>query len=216
MLLLAPALSAAQGKKEEKKPISFSFNGLSLSADVFGLAYSLLDSYSSCEAAIEANIGNRIYPAFEGGYGWCSTTDETTGIYYSTAAPYFRAGVNYNFSTTRDNPDPQYSIIGLARFGWTGCKYDVTTPPVTDPVWGGSASLSLQGVKGNATWAEVGVGIRVKITRFFHMGWTVRYKARLSQSQGTNSQMWYIPGYGINKRTCFGGTYSLTFDIPFK
>jgi hypothetical protein len=48
------------------------------------------------------------------------------------------------------------------------------------------------------------------------MGWSIRYKFRLSQKNSTYSNMWYIPGYGINKRTCFGGTYSLIYDIPFK
>ncbi|MBQ2807617.1 MAG: hypothetical protein IJF06_00790 [Bacteroidaceae bacterium] len=216
ILLAAPLFINAQENEEGKKRISFSFNGISLSADVFGLAYSLLDSYSSSEASLEANIGNRIYPIVEAGYGWCNTTDETTEIHYKTAAPYFRVGLNYNFSTTRENPDPKYSIFGIARYGFTMCKYDVKTPPVTDPIWGGSTALDLTGVKGRASWAEVGVGIRVKIAKFFHMGWTIRYKARINQKKGPNSQLWYIPGYGINKSTGFGGTYNFIFEIPFK
>ena len=217
ILLFAPLVAKAQeNKTQEKKPISFSFNGVSLSADIFGLAYSLLGNYTSSEVAVEANIGNRIYPAIEAGYGWCNTTDEISEIHYRTAAPYFRVGLNYNFSTTRENPDPKYSIFGIARYGFTMCKYDVNTPPVTDPVWGGSTTLDLTGVKGRASWAEVGVGIRVKFNRFFHMGWTIRYMARLSQTKGPNSQLWYIPGYGINKSTGFGGTYNFIFEIPFK
>ena len=48
------------------------------------------------------------------------------------------------------------------------------------------------------------------------MGWSVRYKLRLKQENGTNSRMWYTPGFGINKSNGFSGTYNLIFDIPFK
>ena len=219
ILLISSFEATAQGKKENKageEPVSYSFRSIAVSGDLFGLAYSLIDDYASSEIAIEANFGNRLYPIAEIGYGWCDATDETNGIRYKTNAPYYRVGLNYNFSTTRENPNPDYCIFGIGRIGWTSCRYDVDTPPVTDPVWGGSTSLHLSGVKGSAAWAEVGVGLRMKIAKNFHMGWSVRYKARLSQEKAHNSEMWYIPGYGINKSTGFGGTYNLIYEIPFK
>ena len=219
ILLISSFEATAQGKKENKageEPVSYSFRSIAMSGDLFGLAYSLIDDYASSEIAIEANFGNRLYPIAEIGYGWCDATDETNGIRYKTNAPYYRVGLNYNFSTTRENPNPDYCIFGIGRIGWTSCRYDVDTPPVTDPVWGGSTSLHLSGVKGSAAWAEVGVGLRMKIAKNFHMGWSVRYKARLSQEKAHNSEMWYIPGYGINKSTGFGGTYNLIYEIPFK
>ena len=219
-MLLSCTLSHAQKiystPQEEEKKLDFSFRSIAVSADVFGFAYSLLEEFTSSEFAVEANFGNRIYPIAEVGLGWCSTTDETTGIEYKTNAPYYRVGVNYNFSTTNEKPNPNYGIFGIARFAWTSCEYDVTTPPIIDPVWGGTAALDLNGVKGTATWAEIGVGVRVKIAKNFHMGWSIRYKARISQEKASNSQMWYIPGYGINKSTCFGGTYNLIYEIPLR
>jgi hypothetical protein len=203
-------------EKVEKNYSMFSFNGIEVSADIFGYAYSLLGEYTSGEVALEVNIGNRFYPAVEVGYGWCSTTDETTGIRYKASAPYYKVGIDYNFSTTKEKPDPDYSILGIARFGWTSFEYDVTAPPVTDPVWGGTSSLELNGVKGNAAWAEIGVGLKARIAKNFLMGWSVRYKIRISEKVGSNSNMWYVPGYGINSSTCFGGTYSLIYEIPFK
>ena len=218
ILLSALSVTAQErdGKESEEKPISFSFNGVTASADLFGFAYSLLSDYTSGEVAIEANFGNRIYPTAEFGYGWCDATDETTAIRYKTSAPYYRVGVNYNFSTTREKPDPDYSIFAIGRIAWTNCRYDVDTPPIIDPVWGGNTTLELNDVKGSAMWAEVGVGVRVKIAKNFHMGWSIRYKARINQKKASNSQMWYIPGYGINQSTCFGGTYNLIYEIPFK
>ena len=93
-------------------------------------------------------------------------------------------------------------------------RYDVNTPPITDPVWGGEVALDLKDVEGSCLWGEVGAGIKVRIVKGFHMGWSIRYKARITEKQAENSRMWYIPGYGINQSTCFGGTYSLIYDIP--
>ena len=101
--MLSAVATNAQEQKE-KKPISFSFNSISISADVFGLAYSLLGDYTSSEVAVEANFGNRIYPTAEVGLGWCDAIDETTAIRYKTSAPYYRVGLNYNFSTTAEKP----------------------------------------------------------------------------------------------------------------
>ena len=223
ILLFAPQVVAGQengkqGKKETKVNFwkMFSFKGFGFSADIFGCAYSLIGDNISTEIAAEANFGNRLYPIGEVGYGWCNATDETSGIKYRTNAPYYKAGFNYNFLTTNENPNPKHYVYGLARIGWTNFKYDVETPPITDPVWGSLVALDLKDVEGSCVWGEVGVGIKVKIVKGFHMGWTVRYKFRITEKKAENSRMWYIPGYGTNQSTCFGGTYSLIYDIPIK
>ncbi len=220
--MLLPHKGAAQEKESSqdgnaaKEYSMFSFNGIGVSADLFGYAYSMLEEYTSSEVAVELNFGNRFYPIVEAGMGWCDVTDETTSIKYKTSAPYFKAGLNYNFFTNSEKPNPSHYIYGLARFAWTSFEYDVETPPIIDPVWGGSAALDLNGVSGSCSWAEIGAGIKVKVFKGLHMGWSIRYKIRLSDKEGSNSNMWYIPGYGINKSTCFGGTYSIIYEIPFK
>ena len=222
MLLALPLLAVAgENDKKETKDKSniadmFSINGIGVSADIFGYVYSLIDDYTSGEVAVELNLGNRFYPIAEIGLGWCDAIDETTSIRYKTRAPYYRVGINYNFMTNEKKPNPKNYVYALARFGWSSFNYDVETPPVTDPVWGGSTALKLNDVKGSCSWAEFGVGVKVKIAKGFHMGWSIRYKTRISEKQGNNSRMWYIPGFGINKGTCFGGTYNLIYEIPFK
>lgn len=220
LLLLVPTKSLGEEKKgdiaEENNYKFFSFNGMSLSVDAFGAVNYLISKNLSSEVALEFNIGNRLYPIAEVGYGLCNTTDETSGIHYKTQAPYYRVGFNYNFFTNKKKPNPKNYIYGVIRFGWCNFKYDVDTPPITDPVWGNSTELHLRDVNGACMWGEVGAGVKVKIAKFFHMGWSVRYKLRLSQKNGPNSRMWYIPGFGTNKSNGFSGTYNLIFDIPFK
>ena len=222
-ILLSQSIAsyAIGNEKETKKEKGFisemlSFNGIGVSADVFGLIYSMIEDYSSYEFAIEANLGNRLYPIVEIGMGWCDATDETRGIKYKTSAPYYRVGFNYNLLTRKDKPNPKNYVYAIARIGWSSFKYDIDAPAITDPVWGGNAPLVLNDVDGSCSWAEIGVGIKVKIAKGLHMGWSIRYKARLSEKEGDNSKMWYIPGFGINKSTCFGGTYNIIYDIPFK
>ncbi len=233
MLLAAPLTAVAQEEanqeetpqketrqKEEGTKDGFwnllAFKGFGFSADLFGCAYSLIGDGISTEIAAELNFGNRLYPIVEAGWAWCNATDENYGIRYRTNAPYYRAGFNYNFMTKKENPNPKHYIYGLFRIGWTGFRYDVETPPITDPVWGGDVALDLKDVEGACLWGEIGAGIKVKIAKGFHMGWSVRYKVRFTEKEGENSRMWYIPGYGINKSTCFGGTYNLIYDIPVK
>ena len=211
-----PETKKAKEKKEDGFWSLLEFKGVGVSADIVGGADSLIGDGISTESAAEANFGNRLYPTFEAGWAWCNATDENNGIKYRTNAPYYRAGFNYNFLTKKDNPNPKHYIYGLVRIGWTNFKYDVQTPPITDPVWGGEVALDLKDVEGACLWGEVGAGIKVKIVKGFHMGWSVRYKFRFTEKKAENSRMWYIPGYGKNQSTCFGGTYSLIYDIPIK
>ena len=217
ILLFAPLDTTAQ-EKEKKTSLGelLAFKGFGFSTDIFGCAYSLIGEGISTEVAAEINFGNRLYPAAEFGWAWCNTTDELSNIHYRTNAPYYRAGFNYNFLTSKENPNPKHYIYGLVRIGWTNFSYDVKTPPITDPVWGGEVALDLKDVEGACLWGEIGAGIKVEIAKGFKMGWSVRYKVRITEKEGENSRMWYIPGYGTNQSTRFGGTYNLIYDIPIK
>ena len=107
ILLLTPATVQAQKtEKEEKNDTEyrfFSFNGIGIQADLFGYIYSLIGEYTYAEGAIEANIGNKIYPIAEVGYAWCNYTEETNRMHYRTTAPYYKVGFNYNFYTKKEN-----------------------------------------------------------------------------------------------------------------
>ena len=214
LLLALPLIAPAQQQSETSPVKPWKFKGVSISADLFGYIGRIMNDYTSSEVAVSANFGNRFFPVVEIGYGSTDATDETTRIYYKSSAPYFRAGLDYNFLYKKSGELSNYKIIGLVRYGQTTAKYDVTTPPLTDPVWGGTSSLKLDGVNGNATWAEIGVGVQVKVWKNLNMGWSIRYKSLIADSKGDQSEAWYIPGYGENKSSCFGGTNSIIYNIP--
>lgn len=213
LLLALPLVAPAQEQSETSK--LWEFKGVSVSADLFGYIGRIMNDYTSSEVAVSANFGNRFFPVVEIGYGSTDTTDETTRIYYKSSAPYFRAGLDYNFLYKKSGELSNYKIIGLVRYGQTTAKYDVTTPPLTDPVWGSEATLSLTDVEASCSWMEFGVGVQVKIWKNLHMGWSIRYKSLIKDGKGDRSEVWYIPGYGENKNGCFGGTYTIIYNIPF-
>ena len=216
LLTLLPCTIGAQESKKEDKKETLAFKGISLSTDIFGYMSSFLDDGMSSEVAIEANLGDRFYPIIEAGYGSIDITDENFGIHYKSAAPYMRAGLNYNFSYEKGKaPRPNY-VYGAMRFGCSKMKYDVSSPPLHDPVWGGEVPYSFKNINGFASWIELGVGVNAKIWKNFRMGWCVRYKARVNATKSHNSKIGYIPGFGTNRHTRFGATYSLIYEIPFK
>lgn len=210
-----PAVMTAQKNSTENNTSSLVFKGIGVSADLFGGISTLFNDYISGEVSINANFGNRFFPVIEAGYGSTDTTNETTGIYYKSGAPYYRVGLNYNFFYNKEGKLKDYRLYALARYAATSAEYDVVTPPITDPVWGSTTSLDLKGVKASCSWFELGVGVEAKISKNFYMGWSIRYKTLIKTESSENSEIWYIPGYGENKSGCFGATYSLIYNIPF-
>ena len=192
------------------------FKGINISTDLFGYISSILDDGTSGEIAVEANLGNRIFPVIEAGYGSIDITDDNFGIRYKSAAPFMRVGLNYNFSYTKGKPIRPNYVYGALRFGCSKMKYDVSSPPLHDPIWGGEVPYSFSDVNGFASWIELGVGVSAKIWKNFRMGWCIRYKARVNATKSKNSKIGYIPGFGTNRHTRFGATYSLIYEIPFK
>ena len=187
LLTLLPCTIGAQESKKEDKKETLAFKGISLSTDIFGYMSSFLDDGMSGEVAIEANLGDRFYPIIEAGYGNIDITDENFGIHYKSAAPYMRAGLNYNFSYEKGKaPRPNY-VYGALRFGCSKMKYDVSSPPLHDPVWGGEVPYSFKSINGFASWIELGVGVNAKIWKNFRMGWCVRDRksTRLNSSHVT-------------------------------
>lgn len=192
-----------------QKPIPL-FAGISVSGDVVGLAMSIFSPYGQLEAACRANLKERFFPVFEMGWGISDHTDETTNLHYKTNAPYFRIGCDYNFANDRRSGN---RILGGVRYAFTSFQYDVDGPDIIDPNWGTSTPFSFHGLNGKVHWFEVVFGLEAKIWSIFHLGWTFRYRVRLSNKMSPIGEPWYVPGYGKNDTHALGGTFNIIFDI---
>lgn len=216
--LLYPTSAYAQEVKtpsEDETVEQPLFQGIMVGVDVFGLINKVLgNDITGTEASIEANLMNRFFPVVEIGYGKMDATNDDTNIHYQTSAPYFRLGANYNIFYKKPHL-PGYFTVGL-RYGFSSFKYDIQAPDLVDPNWGNiSIPVSYEGVKSNASWLELVLGLKTNVYKNFYMGFTVRYRSRLSMKKHENSEPYYIPGYGKGKSSNFGITYNLSYRLPF-
>ena len=207
----APVERAVEQIAEQEEKHEPLLRGLTLSVDVIGIAEKFVADYGGYEGALRVNLKDKYFPTFECGYAFADKTDETTSIHYKTAAPYFRIGMDFNILRNKHQGNRLYAGF---RGAFTAYEYDNEAPALTDPVWGGTVSNNIYGVSNSAAWLELVFGLESEITRHFHMGWSVRYKARLTQKSSDYGDPWYVPGFGLNGTTRFGATYNLTFDLP--
>lgn len=186
------------------------FSGFSLSADAVGAVMALTSPWGSYEGAARLHLKERYFPVFEMGWGVSDHTDATTDLHYKTHAPFFRIGMDYNFNKNSRGPG---RILGGFRYAFSSFHYDLDGPGLTDPVWGTSIPYHFVGVHTSMHWIEMVFGLEARIVRFFHLGWSIRYKLRLHERQTVPGSAWYVPGYGRNGSHALGGTFYLVFDI---
>lgn len=186
------------------------FCGVSVSADLVGAAMKVFGSnFAQTEAAVRINFKDKFFPVFELGYGFSDYVSEETDKRARTNAPYMRVGIDYNF-TKKHNGNRLYAGV---RYGFSSFRYDLEDATFSDPVWNEAVPFRLDNEPGNAQWGEVVFGLETKIWKFIHLGWNIRYKARFVQHVNRQGEPWYLPGFGKNGTTCFGGTFNLIFEI---
>lgn len=205
---ISPAFSQ---KKMSEQPDSIPlFNGLSVSFDIVGPAMLMLSDYGEYEASLRVNLRNKMFPIVEIGYGMAERDDEVTEIYYKTSAPYFRIGCDWNLLKNKNTGN---RLFGGFRYAFTSYKVDVAKDEITDPVWGSETEFSISGEGCNQHWIEGVVGIDAKVLGPLHLGWTFRYKRRISHKDTSIGKTWYVPGYGTAGDTKLGVNFNIIIDI---
>ena len=204
----APVQKRDQKKKEVVVDTIPFYNGTYVGVDLYGIGSKMLGGdFMSSEVSIGVNLKNKFIPTIEFGMGGTDTWNETGIHYKSKAAPFFRIGVDHNTMAKKKEKN-SYLYVGL-RYAFSSFKYDVSTMPVDDPIWGGSIGnpsleddywggsipFSHLGMKGSMQWFELVVGVKVRIYKNFNMGWSVRMKYKTNASTNEYANPWYVPGY---------------------
>lgn len=214
--MLSTSIFAQSSKKIIRKrevPKTPLYQGTTIGLDLFGGINSIFgSSFMSTEVNATVNLDYKWYPVVEVGYGTTNTTSDDNGSTYKTAAPYFRVGVNY--SLTKKSRKDSHLFAGV-RYGFSAFSYDVTSPDIEDGIWKDKIPYAHQGIKSNAHWLELLLGVKAKVYKNFQMGWTIRYKSPLSIQEDKFAKPWYIPGFGKNKSSNFYATYSIIYKLPF-
>ena len=210
MLLFSPAAAEAKGDTEAKNDSVPFFKGFAVSVDLVGPVQMLIGDYGQYEAALRINLKDRYFPVVEMGIGKADHTNDATDISYKTSAPYFKVGVDFNLLK---NKHDIYRLFAGVRYAFTSFKYDLSHPGTTDPVWGDTAPYEANGVKCSYQWVEAVIGVDAKMWGPVHLGWSLRYRSRVSHNDGPLGNSWYVPGYGKTGGSNIGGTFNVTVDI---
>lgn len=215
LLLLFALTSQAQRRNGGSKPVAAAdtiplFRGFSVAVDLVGPVMMAAGDYGQYEASAHLNLKDKYFPVVEIGYGKANHTEETTLLTYKTGAPFFRIGADFN---VLKNKHDIYRLLVGARYAFSSFSYDLDSPGVTDPVWGGVSPYSAKNMKCSYHWIEVGAGVDVKLVGPVHLGWSVRYKQRVSSDEGPLGKAWYVPGYGETGTSAFGALFNVSIDI---
>ena len=186
------------------------FRGVQSKADLVGPIQRAVSSYGQYEVGVRVNLKDKYFPVMELGYGSADETSDVTATHYKTSAPYGKIGVDFNIMK---NKHDIYRLYAGLRGAYTNFKFDVDHPDVTDPVFGGTSPYSSHDIKANYSWLELLFGIDAKIAGPVHLGWTARYKRRLTHDDGTMGNIWYVPGYGKQGGSRLGGTFEIMIEI---
>ena len=186
------------------------FQGVAVSADLVGPAQLWLSDYGHYQAELRVNLKGHYFPVVEVGLGKADKEDDVTGIRYSTSAPYGKVGLDVNL--LKDKHDV-YRFYAGGRYAYTSFKYDLSALPVKDPVYGGKSAYVVKDESCRCHWLEVCAGVDAKVVGPLHLGWSVRYKMRVSHKEGTVGDPWYTPGYGLTSGSRIGATFHVILEL---
>jgi len=206
-LACTPLQSKKPKQKTEKAPL---LSGIAVSADIVGFAMKAFGAkFANMEVGARINLCDKYFPVAELGIGDSHREGAETGNTFNTTAPYMRFGIDYNFNKKHNGN----RLFGQFRYGFSSFKYDIGNEGFTDPTYGTQKPLDLSGQTATGQWLEFGVGVETKLWKFIRMGWSIRYKFRLSLNCPDEGEPYFIPGFGKNDDNGFGGSFNLIFDV---
>lgn len=165
--------------------------------------------HSSYDIQASVSLHNWFEPIIELGLGFADNHPENKNFWYKNRPSFYgKLGINYNFMY-KSNPDYQV-YLGL-RFGYSSFKYEITDITINSDYWGQHNNFSITDQHADMFYGQVLAGLKVKIWKWFSLGWNIRYGFKMKQSHSENSNPWFIPGYGTG---ALSASFSLIYTLP--
>lgn len=180
-----PAKNDVAEEEVEKTKAPF-FESLSLGVDLVGPVMYKVSDYGDFQASLQANIKGRYLPVVELGYGKAEKNYDDEKVRYATGAPFMRIGCDMNI--LKNKHDDYLLLVGV-RYGLTSFDFDTTPLEPKDDM------ADVMTEKCTLQWFELAFGVDAKVWGALHMGWSFRYRKRLSISDCNNKPL-YAPGFG--------------------
>lgn len=184
------------------------FNGVSVGFNFFDAAMLIAgQSYASFDLNAAVSIYNWVFPTLECGLGFSNNHEEGSSMVYKThPSPYVKIGLDYNF-LYKSTPD---YMAGLGvRVGWAHPRYEITDATASSSYWGQEATFNIPDQSVNAWFGEALAMVKVKIWKGLSLGWSIRYRFKITIPDASHSSPWFIPGYGG------GSPLTATFSVSY-
>ena len=165
--------------------------------------------HSSYDLQASLSLHNWFEPIVELGIGFADNRPENGNFRYKNKPSFYgKLGINYNFMY-KSNPDYQV-YLGL-RFGYSSFNYEITDVVINSDYWGQSNHFNILDQHASSFYGQALAGIKVKIWKWFSLGWNIRYGFKIKQTRASNSNPWFIPGYGTG---ALSASFSLIYTLP--
>jgi len=208
VLVFLPATVFGQAKDSTLHK-SFIPTGIRVSTDLISLIRTPIDeSFAGYEVNADIDF-YRYFLAVDAGRWERNVSSENEK--YANSGNYMRMGVDVNF--LKKDPEKNMLFFGV-RYGWG--TYSENLLVLKDPLWGAVEKTYINSdVK--AGWGELTTGLRVKMWKFFWLGYTARYKFGLNTAESGEVESYDVPGYGKTaKQSTWGFNYQILFRIPIR
>lgn len=185
-------------------------SSIRIGVDVAGLAYNFIDP-SRITYGAAADIDFHIYSAvFE--YGMAQYDHSGDSASYQSKGSYYRVGLDANFL----NKDKSLNMFffGL-RFAHS--KYDDSIEGIVKEAGWGYSEISRTQSNSKANWAELVIGVRLRVWKSLFMGYTTSLKVKKAVTTDNLITPYYIPGYGVSARKSnIGFNYYIYYKFAWK
>ena len=207
VLFLADVDTVTNSRPAPVYPLLYSAN---IGINFFDGILSLFgQKHASYDVAASLSLWNWIEPTVELGLGFANNQPETSNFTYKGKPSFYgKIGFNYNF-LYKSNPDYQV-FLGL-RFGYSNFRYSIDDVTISSGYWDQTNHFSITNQQAHAFYGQALAGIKVKVWKWFSMGWSFRFGFKMKESQPSNSTPWFVPGYGTGS---LSGTFTLIYTLP--
>lgn len=191
--------------------------GLILGVDIHKIARSIYDSnYKGIAFTGDYRLTKKYY--LYGEIGSDKITVEDPLLTTTTQGSYLKAGFNYNAYTNW--LDMENMITLGVRYGFSTFNEELENYLIYNPnPYFGPSQLIESGIKHEgltASWAEVSAGVNVKVFNNVYVGFSLHMKVLVTNSDPSNFENLYIPGFNRTYDGSFGAgfNYTIGYFIP--
>lgn len=208
-LLIFTSTTASSIEKQKTPKKTYPFKGINIGLELGKPALSLFTKNSGLSGKMDINLGNKYFPTVEMGRVVLDKTS-ADGNFCNSRGLYWKVGVNQALAVLGKKAENMF--YAGAHLGFSAFTYDLRGSNPFDTYWG-SNTLSVDHLKGNATWLDLTVGVRVAIKGPISLGWSGHYRSTLLQSKNDFGHPILIPGYGENLKPQTGLSFHLYYRL---